>query len=215
MSLQLSDVSHAVRETQYAVRGAIVARAAELERQGKRIIYCNIGNPQSLGQRPLTYVRQLLALAEYPALLDGPAAEAFPEDVRAAARLALRESQHGMGAYTESKGWRFVRQAVADFVQARDGIPADAEHVFLTDGASKGVQSVLRLLVDGPGDGVMIPIPQYPLYSASITLLGGTQVPYSLDEARDWSLSREALETAHAEAAARGTRVRAISVINP
>lgn len=215
MSLTLHDVSHAVRETQYAVRGAIVARAAELERQGRRIIYCNIGNPQSLGQAPLTALRQLLALCEWPALLEGPAAQAFPEDVRAAARLALGEIQHGVGAYTESKGYRFVRQAVADFVHARDGIPTDAEHVFLTDGASKGVQSVLRLLVDGPADGVMIPIPQYPLYSASITLLGGTQVSYFLDESREWSLSLEALETAHAEAAGRGVRVRAIAVINP
>jgi aspartate/methionine/tyrosine aminotransferase len=215
MSLTLRDVSHAVRETQYAVRGAIVARAAELERQGRPVIYCNIGNPQSLGQRPLTFVRQVLALAEYPELLDGPAAAAFPEDARAAARLALRQSPHGLGAYTESKGYRFVRQAVADFIHERDGIPADPEHVFLTDGASKGVQAVLRLLVDGPTDGVMIPIPQYPLYSASITLLGGAQVSYFLDESRDWSLSLPALETAHAEATARGIRVRAIAVINP
>jgi aspartate/methionine/tyrosine aminotransferase len=215
MSLTLQDVSHAVRETRYAVRGAIVARAGELERQGRRIIYCNIGNPQSLGQRPLTFVRQVLALCEHPALLDGPAAAVFPEDARSAARLVLRESGHGLGAYTESKGWRFVRQAVADFVHQRDGIPADAEHVFLTDGASKGVQSVLRLLVDGPPDGVMIPIPQYPLYSASLTLLGGAQVSYYLDEAKDWSLSRQALETAHAGAVARGIRVRAIAVIHP
>jgi aspartate/methionine/tyrosine aminotransferase len=215
MSLTLHDVSHAVRETQYAVRGAIVARASELERQGRRIIYCNIGNPQSLGQRPLTFLRQVLSLAEYPALLDSPAAALFPEDAREAARLVLRESPHGLGAYTESRGFRFVRQAVADFVHERDGIPSDPEHVFLTDGASKGVQSVLRLLVDGPGDGVMIPIPQYPLYSASITLLGGSQVPYLLDEANDWRLSREALETAHAAAVAKGIRVRAIAVINP
>jgi aspartate/methionine/tyrosine aminotransferase len=215
MSLTLQDVSHAVRETQYAVRGAIVARAGELERQGRRIIYCNIGNPQSLGQRPLTFVRQVLALCEYPALLEGSAAEAFPEDARTAARLVLRESVHGVGVYTESKGWRFVRQAVADFVHERDGIPADAEQVFLTDGASKGVQSVLRLLVDGPADGVMIPIPQYPLYSASITLLDGAQVSYFLEEGKDWSLSRQSLETAHAAAAAKGIRVRAIAVINP
>ena len=85
-----------------------------------------------------------------PSCSTGPAAAAFPEDARAAARLALRESPHGLGAYTESKGYLFVRQAVADFIHERDGIPADPEHVFLTDGASKGVQSVLRLLVDGP-----------------------------------------------------------------
>jgi aspartate/methionine/tyrosine aminotransferase len=216
MPLTLQDVSRAVRETQYAVRGPIVARAAELEQQGRRVVYCNIGNPQSLGQVPLTFFRQVVALAEYPALLDGPAAAAFPEDARAAARLVLRESGgHGLGAYTHSKGYRFVRDAVAEFVRARDGVPADPEHVFLTDGASKGVQAVLRLLVDGPSDGVMIPIPQYPLYSASITLLGGAQVPYFLDEAHDWRLSREALEQAHAAAAARGVRVRALAVINP
>jgi aspartate/methionine/tyrosine aminotransferase len=61
----------------------------------------------------------------------------------------------------------------------------------------------------------MIPIPQYPLYSASITLLGGGMAPYYLDEAREWSLSREALEKAHAEATAKGVRVRALADINP
>jgi len=44
-----------VLATEYAVRGPIVARAQELEKQGKEIIYCNIGNPQSFGQRPLTW----------------------------------------------------------------------------------------------------------------------------------------------------------------
>ena len=92
MPLTLENVSHAVRETQYAVRGAIVARAAELERQGRRIIYCNIGNPQSLGQRPLTFLRQVLALCEYPELLDGPSAGTFPEDARAEPMIASRPS---------------------------------------------------------------------------------------------------------------------------
>jgi aspartate/methionine/tyrosine aminotransferase len=215
MPIRLEDLSPAVRKTEYAVRGPIVIRAQELERQGRRIIYCNIGNPQSLGQRPVTWVRQLIALAECPELLEGPAAAAFPADVREAARTALRESRHGPGAYTESQGFRFVREAVGDFIRARDGIPADPDRIFLTDGASKGVQAVLQLLLAGPRDGVMIPIPQYPLYSATITLLGGVQVPYFLDEARDWSLSREALERARAAAEAEGVRVKAIAVINP
>ena len=51
MSLSLSDLSQEVLATQYAVRGPIVTRARELERSGKAIIYCNIGNPQALGQK--------------------------------------------------------------------------------------------------------------------------------------------------------------------
>ena len=71
---RLKDLGRAVIETEYAVRGPIVARAQELERQGREIIYCNIGNPQALEQQPLTYLRQVLALCQYPKLAeqDGP-----------------------------------------------------------------------------------------------------------------------------------------------
>ena len=209
------DIGRAVREAEYAVRGPIVARAQELERQGRKIIYCNIGNPQSLGQRPITWVRQVLALAEYPELLERAPAGLFPADVLEAARKVLAGSQHGLGAYTESKGYRFVREAVAGFIRARDGIASDPEAIFLTDGASKAVQSVLRLLIDDARDGVMIPIPQYPLYSATVTLYGGTQVPYHLLENAEWRLSRDVLERALAGAKAKGIRTRAICVINP
>jgi aspartate/methionine/tyrosine aminotransferase len=204
-----------VREAEYAVRGPIVARAQELERQGREIVYCNIGNPQSLGQRPLTFVRQVLSLVEWPELIDRAPAGLYPSDVLETARRVLRGSQHGLGAYTESKGLRFVREAVAEFVARRDGIASDPEAIFLTDGASKAAQSVLHLLVSGARDGILIPIPQYPLYSATITLLGGTQIPYHLDESARWQLSLDALEEAHARAVARGVRPRAIVVINP
>ena len=213
--IQLREIGRAVRETQYAVRGAIVARAEELERLGRRIVYCNIGNPHSFGQRPLTWVRQVVALAEYPELLERAPAGTFPADVVETARHVLAHSAHGLGAYTESKGLRFVRDAVAAFVHARDGIATDPEAIYLTDGASKGVQSVLRMLISDARDGILIPIPQYPLYSATITLYGGTQVPYALDEEAGWGVSREALERAHAEAVAKGIRVRGIVAINP
>jgi len=61
----------------------------------------------------------------------------------------------------------------------------------------------------------MIPIPQYPLYSASIQMTGGTQVPYLLDEERGWSLSVEELERQHSLATKNGTNVRALVIINP
>jgi aspartate/methionine/tyrosine aminotransferase len=120
-----------------------------------------------------------------------------------------------LGAYSESKGVRFIREAVAEFIRQRDGISVDAEAIFLTDGASKGVQMILRLLLAGPADGILIPIPQYPLYSATITLYEGRIVPYYLDEADHWKLNRSMLEESLRAARAQGTRVKAICIINP
>lgn len=219
MSLSLSDLGKAVLDTHYAVRGPIVARAQELERAGKKIIYCNIGNPQALGQKPLTYMRQVLALMEWPELASR-APQAFPADTLAAARTLLAESKNGLGAYSESKGLKFVREAVASFIRERDSdsklsVEADPEHIYLTDGASKGVQTALRLLIASERDGIMIPVPQYPLYSATITLYGGVQVGYYLDESSGWSLSRRRLDEANLAARGRGTKVKAICVINP
>ncbi len=214
MTIRLADLGKAVLETEYAVRGPIVARAAELEKQGREIIYCNIGNPQSLGQEPLTWHRQILALCEYPALMDlSPGS--FPEDAIETAKAILAGTGHGLGAYSESRGVRFIREAVAEFILERDHIGVNPDAIFLTDGASKGVQAVLRLLIAGPRDGIMVPIPQYPLYSATITLYEGRMVPYFLDEASGWKLSRPMLEASLAQAKAAGTRVKAICVINP
>ncbi len=219
MPVRLTDLSLTVLETQYAVRGPIVARAAELERAGRRILYGNIGNPQALGQKPLTYIRQTLALCEYPALFDSPAVRGpdplFPADVVEAARIVLEGTVHGLGAYSESKGVKVIREAVARFISERDGDEADSESIFLGDGASKNVQMALRVLISGSSDGIMVPIPQYPLYSATITLYGGRQVPYLLDEDRDWRLSRELLDRAFIDAVRKGIKVRAICVLNP
>ncbi|MCX7024885.1 MAG: aminotransferase class I/II-fold pyridoxal phosphate-dependent enzyme [Spirochaetes bacterium] len=214
MSINLNDIGKAVLETEYAVRGPIVARAQELERQGREIIYCNIGNPQALEQKPLTFPRQVLALCEYPELI-GKAAGLFPADAIETAKKLLAGTKFGLGAYSESKGVRIVREAVAEFIRARDGIEADPDSIYLTDGASKGVQAALRILLSGPGDGIMIPIPQYPLYSATITLYEGKQVPYYLDEGNDWKLSRQLLEESIAEARRYDVKVKAIVVINP
>ncbi len=214
MTIQLKDLGKAVLDTEYAVRGPIVARAQELEKLGREVIYCNIGNPQSLGQRPITYVRQLLALCEYPELITA-AAGVFPADVLETAQAILKGTRHGVGAYSESRGVRFIREAVAQFIQERDGAGIDPDQIYLTDGASKGVQSILKLLISGPADGIMIPIPQYPLYSATITLYEGRIVPYGLDEADNWRLNPALLEASLAKAQAEGTRVKAICVINP
>lgn len=100
----------------------------------------------------------------------------------------------GTGAYSDSRGVEAVRQHVAEFLEQRDGVSANANSIFLTGGASPGIVNVLSLLIRGPEDGILIPIPQYPLYTATIALLGGTPVPYYLDEQRGWSLSMEELD---------------------
>ncbi len=219
MPLQKSDLSDAVINTYYAVRGPIVAHAQQLENSGKEIIYCNIGNPQALKQKPITFVRNTLAVCEQPELLKSPNIDLM-EDAKEKAHYILEQSKHGLGAYSESKGLRFVRKAIADFIISRDSFNgveqnADFENIYLTDGASKGVQAALTLLIAKKNDGILIPIPQYPLYSATITLYGGQQIGYYLDEESGWSLDEQMLEDAIQQALAKGIHARAIVVINP
>jgi aspartate/methionine/tyrosine aminotransferase len=226
-------------EMEYAVRGPIPLRGAVLRKQGMRIIPCNLGNPQALGQQPISFSRQVLSLVEdrsgiarerrLRGLLGAAAGpggmredDLLPEDVLDRAEAILARLETGMGAYTESKGPLFIREAIARFIDRRDlreggvsGMPADPESIFLTTGASEGVRFLLELLITDKNDGIMIPIPQYPLYSATIKKCGGTQVNYYPDEDHDWNLDVSMLESSLAEASRNGIRVKGIVVINP
>jgi aspartate/methionine/tyrosine aminotransferase len=214
--ITLEDLNPKLLQAQYAVRGPIVQRAQEMEAAGKKVIYCNIGNPQALKQRPLTFLRQALSLLEYPELLDSPRVlETFSRDIVTRVRKALERHPHGTGAYSQSPGIPFIRQAVADFITKRDGIPADRDRIILTDGASKGAQAVLMALLRSSQDGVLIPIPQYPLYSATLALYGGRQIGYYLDEENGWQLDEHILRASVEKAGRAGTRPVAIVVINP
>ena len=201
---------------EYAVRGPIVIRAQQLEEQGKKIIYCNIGNPQALKQKPLTYLRQMLSLLEYPDLMTKPdVVHHYPKDIVEKAKFILAKHSPGTGAYSQSAGIPFIKQAVADFIQRRDGIPTQRDTIILTDGASKGVQMALIALLKNPNDGFMIPIPQYPLYSASIGLFGAKQIGYFLDEENHWQLSEGILTASIERATSGGIHPVAMAVINP
>jgi aspartate/methionine/tyrosine aminotransferase len=224
-------VNQNIIEMEYAVRGPIPARASELKKQGRSIIFCNIGNPQALGQQPITHYRQILSLIEDPGRLErerllkklpaDPAVAAMADEVLDQAQSILAAMESGMGAYTESRGPAFIREGIARFIDRRDeiaagkGVPANPDHIFLTNGASESVKYVLEMLISGPGDGIMIPIPQYPLYSAAIKKLGGVQVNYYPDEEADWNLETTMLEEALAGAQKAGVVVKAIVVINP
>jgi len=214
--LTIDMLNRRVLEAEYAVRGPIVIRAQQLEEQGRRIVYCNIGNPQAFAQRPLSFLRQLLSLLEYPHLLSRPEAlQEYPADVVERVRAILRRHAPGTGAYTQSAGLPFVRDAVAEFIRTRDQIPARRENIILTDGASKGVHMVLTALLRDAADGIMIPIPQYPLYSATIALLGGRQIGYLLDESMGWQLNEAVLTASLRGAMERGIRPVALVAINP
>jgi alanine transaminase len=201
--LSLSNISPNVIAAQYAVRGEIVQCAMEHAsalargepRPFKSLLYCNIGNPQDLGQQPLTFFRQVLALANWSELLSpanaAHAGALFPADAMARARRYTEASV--VGAYSHSQGIPLVREEVAEFLRERDGVHANASDLFLTDGASPAARMLMSLLIRGPKDGVMVPVPQYPLYSATIALHAGKRVDYFLKEEKCWSLevSRE------------------------
>ena len=101
-------MSQSLRRMQYAVRGEVVMKADQLAAQGKEILYTNIGNPHQVGQSPITYYRQVLALCDLPAEcgVDHPNVyELFPKDVVERAR-EYRDiiGPSGTGAYTHSQG---------------------------------------------------------------------------------------------------------------
>ena len=232
-------INRNIIELEYAVRGPIPQRAAEMRKEGKKTIACNIGNPQGLGQKPITFYRQVLSLLEAPGriqrertlnrlyredpgALAGLTGEDFlPSYVLDLSEEILSKLGTGMGAYTESKGPAFIREGIAGFIDRRDDVvstgapPSDPESIFLTNGASEAVKHIIDMLVAGESHGIMIPIPQYPLYSAAIKKAGGVQVNYHPDEEKGWALDRTMLEEPYLEARRRGVTVKAVVAINP
>lgn len=152
--------------------------------------------------------------------MDNPLApQIFPPDVISRARTLVDAFQGSTGAYTHSQGAPHVRKSVAKFITDRDGAdlgPCDPNQIFLTAGASPAVQLVLEALIASPNVGILVPVPQYPLYSASIGLLGGQLVSYPLSESpKGWTLSPESIRDSVKKAREEGLDVRAVCVINP
>ena len=116
------------------------------------------------------------------------AAKFFPTDAIARAKLLLKNIG-SVGAYSHSQGIPHIRESVAKFISERDGYSADPAMIYLTQGASAGVQLTLEMLIESNEVGIMIPIPQYPLYTATLAVLDANPVPYYLDEAKGWGLT--------------------------
>ncbi|OEL31960.1 Alanine aminotransferase 2 [Dichanthelium oligosanthes] len=250
-SVTVENLNPKVLKCEYAVRGEIVIHAQLLQQQLQtqpgslpfdEILYCNIGNPQSLGQKPVTFFREVLALCDHPCLLDKEETKSLfrsspnyfnvplkhenlcisdgsslcsADAISRAKQILASIPGRATGAYSHSQGIKGLRDAIAAGITSRDGFPANADDIFLTDGASPGVHMMMQLLIRNEKDGILCPIPQYPLYSASITLHGGALVPYYLNESTGWGLEISDLKKQLEDAQSKGIDVRALVVINP
>lgn len=164
----------------YDLRGPVHERATELERQGHQILRLNIGNPAPFGF------------------------EAPPVVVE-----ALREALPYAHGYSESQGLPAAREAIAGHYEDREGFPKlHIEDIIIGNGVSELVGLALQALLE-LGDEVLIPSPDYPLWTASATLSGGIAVHYPCDETAGWEPDLEAMETLISP------RTRAVVVINP
>ncbi len=232
-SLNIDNINPHVKEAKYAVRGELATRSEKYRAQLQKghpptppeeplpfdkVISANIGNPQQLDQKPITFFRQVLSILEYPPLLENEealkSAFGYKQDVIGRAKWLLSEV-HSVGAYSQSQGVPGIRGSVARYIENRDGYPADSGSIFLSAGASSGVNTLMNVICAKPETGILVPIPQYPLYTATLAVLNARCVPYYLDEGKAWGTDINAVRDAYKKARSEGTDVRAIVVINP
>ena len=215
--VNMDNINPLIKTCKYEVRGEIYLASVERAKEGKEVIYTNVGNPQALGQKPLTYIRQVLSLMVAPFLIDQPEIlKLYPADVIERAKLYQSKIAGGVGAYQDSRGNSHIRNEIKDFIERQSNVKVESiDNIFITNGASESVRNILTSIIRGPHDGVMVPIPQYPLYSAAIGLYNGTMVPYYLQESTGWSLSLEELEKSYQQSVANGVKPRALVLINP
>lgn len=172
--------SDKLRDVLYDIRGPVSARAAAMEAEGHRILKLNIGNPAPFG-------------------FDAPSE--ILQDVIAGLPTAQ--------GYSDSRGIQSARRAIVHHYQLRAGFPAiDIDDVWVGNGVSELIQIALQALLNN-GDEVLIPTPDYPLWTAVTNLAGGRPVHYLCDEENGWNPDLDDLE------AKITARTRAIVVINP
>jgi alanine transaminase len=226
-SLNIDNINPHIKEAKYAVRGELAVRSEEYRTKLAKgstdlpfikVISANIGNPQQLDQKPITFFRQVLSLVEYPPLLEHEDVLlkqlGYKSDVIERAKWLLKQVG-SVGAYSASGGVPGIKESVAKFIERRDGHPAHPADIYISAGASSGVNTLLHIICSSPQTGVLVPIPQYPLYTASLSVLDARCVPYYLDESKNWGTDLDAIKSAYKNATSEGTDVRAIVIINP
>ncbi|MBF5041113.1 aminotransferase class I/II-fold pyridoxal phosphate-dependent enzyme [Aggregicoccus sp. 17bor-14] len=166
-------------EVRYEIRGELARRARELEGQGRKQIKLNIGNPGAFGFRAPEHLQR--AIAE---------------------RIADTDP------YTHQQGLPAAREAIARYHRARGTPGASAERVFVGNGVSELIDLTLRALLN-PGDEVLLPSPDYPLWSAATILNDGRPVYYACRAQNGFLPDPQELERLVTP------RTRALVLINP
>ncbi|SNT31208.1 alanine-synthesizing transaminase [Rhodococcoides kyotonense] len=164
----------------YEIRGPVHAHAARLEAEGHRILKLNIGNPAPFGfEAPDVIMRDMIAALPYAQ------------------------------GYSESKGILSARRAIVTRYELEPGFPElDVDDVYLGNGVSELITMTMQALLDD-GDEVLIPAPDYPLWTAMTTLSGGKAVHYLCDEENGWNPDLADIESKITP------RTKALLVINP
>jgi alanine-synthesizing transaminase len=163
----------------YDIRGPVLKEARRLEEEGFDIIKLNIGNPAPFGFN-------------------------VPEVIVRDMILNLKNAQ----GYGDSQGLFSARRAIVLDLHARGIMDAGIDDVYIGNGVSELIMIAMQGLLNS-GDEVLIPMPDYPLWTAAVTLSGGTAVHYRCDEASDWNPDV-------ADMAVKITdKTKAIVVINP
>ncbi|OII62451.1 aminotransferase [Streptomyces sp. CC53] len=171
--------SSKLSEVCYEIRGPVIEHANALEEAGHSVLRLNTGNP---------------------ALFGFEAPEEIVQDM-----IRMLPQAHG---YTDSRGILSARRAVAQRYQALGLTDVDVDDVFLGNGISELISMAVQALVED-GDEILVPAPDYPLWTAVTTLAGGRPVHYVCDEAADWYPDLDDM------AAKITDRTRALVIINP
>lgn len=148
--------SHKLDEVCYDIRGPVLKEAVRLEEEGYRILKLNTGNPAAFG-------------------FDAP------DEIRHDIILNLLNAQ----GYSDSKGVFSARKAVMHECQRLGIEGVDTDHIYLGNGVSELITIAMQGLLNN-GDEILIPMPDYPLWTASSVLAGGKAVHYRCDEESDW-----------------------------
>lgn len=140
----------------YDIRGPVLARAKQMEEDGQKIIKLNIGNLAAFG-------------------FDAP--EEIQQDM-------IRNLPNSAG-YSDSKGIFAARKAIMHYTQEKKIKGVTLEDIYVGNGVSELIVMAMNALLDA-GDEVLVPAPDYPLWTAAVSLSGGTPIHYLCDEANDW-----------------------------
>lgn len=141
----------------YDIRGPVMDEAMRMESEGQRILKLNIGNPAPFGF-------------------------AAPDEVIRDMMYNLRECE----GYSDSKGMFSARKAIMQYCQIKGIKGVDIADIYLGNGVSELITMSMQGLLDN-GDEILVPSPDYPLWTASVTLAGGKAVHYMCDEQNEWN----------------------------